>query len=308
MPGFDADYLNLQAVGSEAVRLEREMVANSDYSPQFAVSLVKDRKAVSELVRRLRLEPTVGRVESVLDFEVLSRLPVVDVQGAADLRRRFVTDTGEYAVYAFPAENVWQSDHQERFLKAVQGLDPEITGMPVLGRFMMARTRRALKITAVLGALVVIAWVFVDFKRWIPSLLAVLPTFLGVGILLTMMRLLGLQFNPLNVMALPAVLGIAVDDGVHLVHRFLEERGDLDRTLLGTGRAVVLTSFTSIAAFAALLLTQHRGLASFAAILCLGAASALAVSIFVLPAALGAAKTQLVGDRRITYAMLLKKG
>ncbi|MBZ0112612.1 MAG: MMPL family transporter [Thermoanaerobaculia bacterium] len=297
MPGFDTDYMNLQAAGSETVRLEREMVENSDYSPQFAVSLVENREALSDLVQRLRREPTVERVESVLDLELLSRLPVVDVQGAADLRRRFVTEDGHYAVYSFPAENVWESDHQESFLKAVQRIDPEITGIPVLGEFMMARTRRALKVTAVLGGLVVFAWVFVDFKRWIPSLLAVLPTILGVGILLTLMRLLGLQFNPLNVMALPAVLGIAVDDGVHLVHRFLKERGDLDQTLLGTGRAVVLTSFTSIAAFAALLLTQHRGLASFAAVLCLGTASALVVSIFVLPGALGAARTQLIGDR-----------
>ena len=43
--------------------------------------------------------------------------------------------------------------------------------------------------------------------------------------MLALMRLCGIGFNPLDVMALPVVLGIAVDDGVHLVHRFLAESG-----------------------------------------------------------------------------------
>ena len=84
-------------------------------------------------------------------------------------------------------------------------------------------------------------------------------------------------------MALPVVLGIAVDDGVHIVHRFLEEAGDRVRTLAGTGRSVVLTSLTSLAAFGTLLLTSHRGLASFAAVLCLGIAASLVLSPLALP-------------------------
>ena len=109
-----------------------------------------------------------------------------------------------------------------------------------------------------------------------------------------LMRLFGVAFNPLNVMALPVVLGIAVDDGVHVVHRFLAERGDLARTLAGTGRSVVLTSATTLAAFGTLALTSHRGLASFAIALIVGVASALALSVLVLPVLLDALRVRLL--------------
>lgn len=155
--------------------------------------------------------------------------------------------------------------------------------MPVLGRFMVERSQRALRITAILGTALLLVGVFADFRRLGPALLAVLPALLTMASLHALMRLFGLAWNPLNVMALPVVLGIAVDDGVHIVHRFLAERGDLSRTLAGTGRSVVLTSATTIAAFGSLAFTSHRGLASFALALTLGVASALALSVVVLP-------------------------
>jgi len=109
-----------------------------------------------------------------------------------------------------------------------------------------------------------------------------------------LLRLLDIPLNPLNVMALPIVLGIAVDNGVYLVHRFLDERGDLLRSLAGTGRSILMTSSTTLAGFGSLLLTSHRGLASFAAALTLGVASALVISLVVLPELLRLMKPRLV--------------
>jgi predicted RND superfamily exporter protein len=105
-------------------------------------------------------------------------------------------------------------------------------------------------------------------------------------------------FNPLNIMALPVVLGIAVDDGVHMVHRFLAEGGDMARTLAGTGRAVVLTSATTIAAFGSLAFTAHRGLASFAIALSLGVLAALLLSVALLPRLLLAFRARLINQKQ----------
>lgn len=188
-----------------------------------------------------------------------------------------------FAVYAYPREDVWQPEKQDAFLDHMSAIDAGVTGMPVLGRFMVERSQRALSITAALGATLLLVGVFADFRRPWPALLAALPAFLTVASLHALMRLSGLAWNPLNVMALPVVLGIAVDDGVHLVHRFLTERGDLARTLASTGRSVVLTSATTIVAFGSLAFTSHRGLASFALALTIGVASALVISVIVLP-------------------------
>jgi predicted RND superfamily exporter protein len=140
--------------------------------------------------------------------------------------------------------------------------------------------------------------VYADFRRWRWTALALLPTLLTAAALPAGLKLLGVSFNPLNVVALPVVLGIAVDDGVHLVHRYLRERGDLRATLAGAGRSIVLTSATTVAAFGALAFARHRGLASFGLAIGLGVTLALLLSVLVLPPVLAWVGTPDAAERR----------
>jgi|GEM_PF-1202493 len=288
-PGFDADYLNLEPKGSEAVHWEREMVRRSPYSPQFAAFVAGSRARSDALAARLAADPTVGQVHSAADLDLLAALGVpADSAPMRALRQRFLGADGRYAVYAYPREDIWREPAGSRFLAHMRAIDPGVTGLPVLGRFMIERSHRALAVTGVLAALAILAWTLVDLRDPRLALLAVLPTMLGAGAMLALMGVLGVAFNPLDVMALPLVLGIAVDDGVHIVHRFLAEGGDLAATLRGTGRSVVLTSLTSLAAFGVLAFAGHRGLASFGAAAGLGVATSLVLSVLVLPQALRA--------------------
>jgi predicted RND superfamily exporter protein len=283
LPGFDGDYLNLQPKDSEAVRLEREMVRRSIYSPQFAAFLVDSPEAAQGLAEKLRAQDTVGAVRSSADLAVLDALarPVPAEREA--FRAAFEGSDGRLAVYAYPAGNVWDPAFEARFLRQMKALDPEVTGMPVLGRFMIDRSRRALWITAGISAILLVLLVVIDLRHPVWCALALLPTVLGLAAMLGAMRLFGIPFNPLNVMALPVILGAAEDNGVHMVHRFLQEKGDLFRTLAGTGRAVLLCALTTLVGFATLAFTSHRGLASFALTLTFGITFALIASLFVLP-------------------------
>jgi hypothetical protein len=238
-----------------------------------------DRDELGDLLWRLADDETVGSVRSIRDLEVFGVVPAVDPAFLAGFR----SDAGRYAVYAYPREDVWRPEAQETFLAHMRAIDPEVTGLPVLGRFMVDRSRRALVVTSTLGAALLAVWVLADFRRPLPALLAALPAVLTATGLHALMKLFGVPWNPLDVMALPVVLGIAVDDGVHLVHRFLAEGGDLRRTLAGTGRSIVLTSATTVAAFGALAFTSHRGLASFAVALTLGVVTALLLTVLMLP-------------------------
>lgn len=276
-PPFDADYSHLQPVDSESVRLERELVERSELSPVFAVFEVASAGEREGLEQRLLAEPTVGAVREPF--------PAVD-----DSKQ----ERGSSLVYAFPAGDVWRPEVRDAFLAAVRAIDPEVTGLPLLGDFMVQRTWRAVEITGGLGAVLLLVCVGLGLRRPLPTLFGVLPAFGTVAALHGLMRLVGLDYNPLDLMALPVVLGIAVDDGVHVVHRFLAEDGDLDRALVGTGRAVFLTSATTLAAFGCLVFADHRGLASFAAVLCLGVASALVLSLWILPELLRWARPWLV--------------
>jgi predicted RND superfamily exporter protein len=256
------------------------MVDRSSYSTQFAAFVAPSREAAAELAAQLSEEETVGEVHWA------GELPAVAPAALAPLAARFVSPEGRHAVYAHPRGNAWDPAVRDPFLDRMKTLDPEVTGMPVLGRFMIDRSLSALRRAVPLAALVVFLWVLADLRDLRLALLALAPAALSLGALSALMALLGIDFNPLDVLALPVVIGIAVDDGVHLVHRFRAEGGSVEATLRGTGRSVVLTSATSLAAFGTLAAASHRGLASFAQVLALGVGAALAISVLALPWAL----------------------
>ncbi|MFA6955955.1 MAG: MMPL family transporter [Thermoanaerobaculia bacterium] len=280
MPVFDGNYLNMEPKDSETARLEREMVRRSDLSPVFAIFVAGSREEASALTDKLLDEPLVGEVHSIADFDMLgeaaAKLPL-------EFRATFESPRGRYAVYAYPEGNIWDPVQERQFLAAMQKIDPNVTGMPVLGHFMIDRSWRALQITGAIGGMLVLIVVFADFRKVLPALLASLPVFLTAASMPALMKLLGMQFNPLNVMALPVVIGIGVDEGIHVVHRFAEEAGDVARTLAGTGRSILLTAGTDVAAFGTLAFTSHRGLASFATALTIGVSLAIVYSVVVLP-------------------------
>jgi predicted RND superfamily exporter protein len=282
-PGFDGNYTNLQPAKSEAVRLERELVERSSLSTQFAVFTLDSKARAIDLADRLLDEETVSDVRSIADLELLAPVDGESSHWPEDFIRGFVSVSNRYAVYAYPAGDVWNPEIQAAFVAGMKKLDPRVTGMPFLGKFMTGQSIRALLIAGVIGGVLLFVCVWLNFRRLTPTILAVLPTYMTVAGMHGIMKLLDMPFNPINVMALPVILGIAVDDGVHVVHRFMQEKGDVARTLAGSGRSVVLTSLTTIAAFASLAFTRHRGLASFSVLLVIGVTFALLLSVLLLP-------------------------
>ena len=97
--------------------------------------------------------------------------------------------------------------------------------------------------------------------------------------------ILGIDLNPANLIVLPLVLGIGVDDGVHVIHDFYSQRRGY-RMSSSTINAIVLTSLTSMIGFGSMLVAAHRGLQSVGLVLVVGVGSCLFVSLVTLPAVL----------------------
>ena len=116
-------------------------------------------------------------------------------------------------------------------------------------------------------------------------LLSMTPAVIGLGMMFGVLGFLGEHLNPANIIVLPLLLGIGVDDGVHVLHDFRTQQGGY-RTSASTINAVVLTSLTSMAGFGSLLLASHRGLQSLGLVLVVGVGTCLFVSLVALPALL----------------------
>ena len=124
-----------------------------------------------------------------------------------------------------------------------------------------------------------------DFRNLRDAVLALLPPLGGGLLMFGILGLLGVDLNPANLIVLPLVLGIGVDDGVHVVHDFRNQSGPY-RTSCSTINAIVLTSLTSMIGFGSMMLAAHRGLWSVGLVLVIGIGSCLFVSLVTLPAIL----------------------
>ena len=139
---------------------------------------------------------------------------------------------------------------------------------------------------AALAAIAVIGVLLVHFRRVSIAMVAMLPLLCSVVIMLGVGSLLGIDLNPINLFVVPMILGIGIDDGIHLVHRFCERRQGVRGAVSSTGKALVLTSLTTILAFGTLVTAGFAGLAQLGVLTILGVSSALLASIVLLPALL----------------------
>jgi len=101
------------------------------------------------------------------------------------------------------------------------------------------------------------------------------------------MYLTGMKLNFFNIVVLPSVIGIGVDNGVHIYHRYLEEGpGSLYYVLKNTGLAISMTTLTTIAGYSGLILANHPGLNSIGDLAVIGIISTYVTAMILLPALL----------------------
>ena len=120
------------------------------------------------------------------------------------------------------------------------------------------------------------------------ALLGVIPLLAGGIWMVGILKSLGMMLNFINVMGLPMIVGIGIDDGVHLLHRYQYEGLKKTPTVLrSTGKAILLTSLTTMAGFGSLSLASYRGWASLGILLAVGVGACFLTTVLFLPAIIG---------------------
>jgi predicted RND superfamily exporter protein len=82
------------------------------------------------------------------------------------------------------------------------------------------------------------------------------------------------------------LVGMGVDNGVHLVHRHRTRPDEIAVLASSTARAVLLAAATTVLCFGSLAFASHRGIASFGQLLTLGIFLTLVSYVVILPAIL----------------------
>lgn len=222
-------------------------------------------------------------------FSRLRAASETDLPSEADLpaalRRRFSSPQGRYLLKVYSRANIWNMDALERFVQDVRRVDPDATGQP-LQTYEASRQMVQSYFHAALYSLIAVCMVLMlDFGKLGHVLLALAPLALGMLLMFGLLGWLGVALNPANMIVLPLILGIGVDDGVHVVHDFRRQRGRF-RLSGSTATAIVMTSLTTMVGFGSLMTADHLGLQSLGRVITIGVACCLLASLVALPALL----------------------
>jgi len=220
----------------------------------------------------------------------MASLEQIDVSSLPqNILDQFVSKDGsKYLVTLYPKESVWNLAFLERLTDQMQRLDKRVTGMPPVFYVLIQIIAKDGKIAAILTIIVIFLLLLWDFKKIHLAILAMVPLIIGAIWMVGTMHLLGLQLTLVNLMGLPLILGIGIDDGVHILHRHrIEGRGKIRTVFTSTGKAVLLTSLTTMLAFGSLVFATYRGLGSLGIALFIGVGTCFLSSVIILPALLG---------------------
>ncbi|MCC7386534.1 MAG: MMPL family transporter [Deltaproteobacteria bacterium] len=149
--------------------------------------------------------------------------------------------------------------------------------------------------------LVVFLVLLVDFRRVGHALLVLGALAIGQLSLAGVMGLMGMELNILNSAVLPILVGISIDNAVHIFHRYLQEGpASIPAVFRTTARATLLSSATNMLGFGAMIVAHNAGLASVGYLAILGITlTFLSTSVF-FPLALDALGRR--GERRAAHA------
>ena len=203
------------------------------------------------------------------------------------LRDRYISKQGKYLITIFPSVDIWNLDERNRYLKDLRSVDANVTGSAV-HMFNSTRLMTEGYINGGIYAMTaIIIYVFIVFRNPRTVFFILLPVIAGSIWTVGIMELTGLKLNMANLVILPLILGIGVVNGIHITHRYREEK-DKNSVVLGksTGQAVILSSLTTMIGFGSMMVADHYGVFSLGLVLTLGVFCCLVASITFLPALL----------------------
>jgi predicted RND superfamily exporter protein len=205
---------------------------------------------------------------------------------ARHLRR--VGDVWYVASYVYPVTFPWIHGALEPLLAVWEGR-PHASGPPALllaGSLRTGSQQRIIQHDAIriitLGILAVGGLLWLNFRSCQALIYTLLPLGISLWLLVGFMGYCGIPLNFITLAVLPILLGIGVDDGVHIIERW--RRGEaLPAIYVEAGPGLVMTSLTTAGAFVSLLTARNAAIHDFGLCGAVGIMLCLTAALHLLP-------------------------
>lgn len=270
-------------------------------NPAEIKSLQAFRQQLQDVLTELdaRLQPDRGVFIEKIQTSLLGTLPTVMNELLTgfqaeeilpqsipdDIKDRWLSKQGLYRIQIFPKDDLNDLNNLQTFITDVQAIAPDATDLPVMYWESMKAVIGAFQ-EAIIIALAAIALLLLFIRRSIIDTLLVMTPLVLAG-LFTMASTVftGTPINFANIIALPLLMGLGVDNGIHMVeklHHSLAEDQNIYQS--STARGMFYGALTTISSFAGLAFSPHQGIASMGLVITIGIFWIMTGTFIILPA------------------------
>ncbi|MEW5806987.1 MAG: MMPL family transporter [Acidobacteriota bacterium] len=263
----------------------------------FDISRIRETLIDSMIKQGFRVDEGYGKIvdniRSALNIDKPITLSELRDSSLRSIVEIFVSSNGSgysQVTYVYPEMDHPGGDVLTSIMKEMKEIDDsvQVVGMKVLGMELRKLIRKSVFVSSIIAFLAIVLILFLHFKKPYYVLLSVTPLIAGVIWGIGGMALFGLEFNIISISIVPVILGIGIDNGIHIVNRFVLEKENLRHIFHHTGRALIMTSLTTIAGFGSLVFADYPGLVGLGIVAIFGIGATLLSAIIFLPALLTA--------------------
>ncbi len=294
---FDKNLLHLEPEGLESVKwmitLQEDYNLSTD-ALYLTVDAIEDVYKYHEAFESVEGVSKVLSIATIKPLESdnpsyntwLNTLPEQGVVPENILKQMVSENDDKYLLTIYPDFDIWanlDSDKSDAFFADIEAISKFTTGTPVFMNLIYNSVAGEMLVIATVLLLVFIIILMIHFKKIKYALYALLPLFITLIFMLGTMHLVGLKLNILNILPILLIVGIGIDNGVHILHHYKIGERKVDYLFSRVGKAIFLTTLTTLFGFGSLIFSSYKGIASFGMVLCIGVFYAFIMTVIIMP-------------------------
>ncbi|HVE39566.1 MAG TPA: MMPL family transporter [Planctomycetota bacterium] len=201
---------------------------------------------------------------------------------------RYAVDGRQYQLLTLIApRSLWDDEGRKAFdaqVRAQLGADVQLFSAFHLPDHYSEVLNSDLKRVFLLTAAGIVVLTLLSVGRLGDGLIALAPVVLSTGITLMVVVLMGGKINVINMAAIPIILAVGVDGGIHFMVRFRESRNRNPAEIIReVGPGIWGSAATTILGFGSIAYSYTPGMASMGYLVVIGTVTSVLASLFFLP-------------------------
>ncbi len=257
------------------------------------LALIADIRALLDREEGLFSESERAKLDSLRPYLDVEKLTLYDLP--ADLTNAFKDKAGNILNFVAINAAVELKDGKDaiRFAEEISRIETPAgkTYIASSSHIIVAEMLKVMledsSLAVILTLAVVAVVLLIDLRSFVDTLLVLTPLLNALVWVVGFMYAFDIKLNLYNMVAFPTIIGMGIDNSVHIFHRYQEVgRGSLRLVLRTTGLALLGTSLTTMVGFSGLVPAIHPALTSIGVLSLVGLGSCFFTSVTLLPALL----------------------